>query len=93
MKISSIALATTLAGALALPAVLSTAVQAGPAEKPDFKFEKCYGVAKAGKNDCQTSNSSCAGTSKRDMQADAWIYLPAGTCAKIAGGSNEAKKS
>ena len=32
-------------------------------------MEKCYGVAKAGKNDCQTANSSCAGTSKKDAQA------------------------
>lgn len=93
MKTSSIALAAAVTGALALPLVLSTLAQAGPAEKPNFKFEKCYGVVKAGSNDCQTATSSCAGTSKRDMQADAWVYLPAGTCAKIAGGSTEAKKS
>jgi len=49
-------------------------------------------VVKAGSNDCQTATSSCAGTSKRDDQADAWIYLPAGTCGKIAGGSIEPKQ-
>ena len=48
--------------------------------------EKCYGVAKAGKNDCQTAASSCAGTSKKDAQTDAWISVPKGTCDKIAGG-------
>ena len=70
----------------------SASAQSGPAPKPDYKFEKCYGVVKAGKNDCQTATSSCAGTSKRDMQADAWVYLPAGTCAKVAGGSTEPKQ-
>ncbi|MGB0697435.1 MAG: DUF2282 domain-containing protein [Rhodospirillaceae bacterium] len=49
--------------------------------------EKCYGIAKAGKNDCQTSNTSCAGTSKVDNQGDAWIFVPTGTCEKIVGGS------
>jgi hypothetical protein len=58
-----------------------------PGAQADFKFEKCFGVAKAGKNDCQTAASSCAGTSKRDGQADAWVYLPAGSCGKIVGGS------
>lgn len=53
-------------------------------------YEKCYGVAKAGKNDCQTATSSCAGTSKTDRQADAYIAVPKGTCSKIAGGSNSA---
>ena len=52
--------------------------------------EKCYGVAKAGGNDCQTANSACAGTSTEDGQADAWVYVPAGTCDKLVGGSSEA---
>lgn len=50
-------------------------------------MEKCYGVAKAGKNDCQTATSSCAGTAKEDRQADAFIALPKGSCEKIAGSS------
>jgi uncharacterized membrane protein len=95
MKTTTLAIATALAGAIAAPALLAggAAAQSGPAPKPDFKFEKCYGVVKAGHNDCQTANSSCAGTSKRDMQADAWLYVPAGVCSKIAGGSPEPKKS
>jgi len=48
--------------------------------------ERCYGVAKAGKNDCATSTSSCVGTSKQDNQKDAWMYVPKGTCGKLAGG-------
>jgi uncharacterized membrane protein len=78
MKASTMALAAALAGALAV----TTA-----AEAADAKNEKCYGVSKAGKNDCQTASSSCAGTAKKDNQGDAWIYVPAGTCEKIAGGS------
>ena len=49
--------------------------------------EKCYGIATAGKNDCQTATSSCAGTSTSDRQVDAFIAVPKGTCGKIAGGS------
>jgi len=51
--------------------------------------EKCYGVTKAGKNDCATKTSSCAGTSTEDSQADAFIVVPAGLCAKLTGGSLE----
>jgi len=54
--------------------------------------EKCYGVAAAGKNDCQTATSSCAGTSKVDNQKDAFIVVPKGLCEKLAGGSLTAKK-
>ena len=54
------------------------------------EVEKCYGVASAGKNDCQTAPSSCAGTSKTDRQVDAFIAVPKGTCGKIAGGNHTA---
>lgn len=80
---TSLIVASALAAAVALPLL----AEAGPAEKPGFKSEKCYGVAKAGKNDCMTNSSSCAGTSKRDSQHDAWIYVPAGTCERLVGGS------
>lgn len=56
-------------------------------EKPTFEYEKCHGVVKAGRNDCFTAQNSCAGTTKIDGQRDAWIYVPAGTCEKIVGGS------
>jgi len=48
--------------------------------------EKCQGVAKAGMNDCGTSQHACAGQAKVDNDAEEWIYVPKGTCAKIAGG-------
>jgi uncharacterized membrane protein len=87
MKTSQFLLASALAAALAMP----NTAQAGPAPQPKFQAEKCYGIAKAGTNDCQTANSSCAGTSHRDNQGDAWIYLPAGSCEKVVGGSIQPK--
>ena len=85
MKKTNLLLSTAVTSLIALGAsgVATTAVQAQD-------NEKCYGVAKAGGNDCQTSNSSCAGTSTEDGQKDAWVYLPAGTCEKLTGGSLEA---
>ncbi|MGE4072473.1 MAG: DUF2282 domain-containing protein [Lysobacterales bacterium] len=75
---------TLLRAALA-SAVVMTASGAQAEEKAPV--EKCFGIAKAGRNDCQTASSSCAGTSKQDRQPDAWIYVPRGSCDKIAGGS------
>lgn len=48
--------------------------------------EKCQGIAKAGLNDCGTSQHSCAGQAKVDRDPEEWIYLPAGTCERITGG-------
>ncbi len=53
--------------------------------------EKCYGVAKAGKNDCGTSKHSCAGQAKADGAGDEWIKVPKGTCERLVGGSLAAK--
>ena len=80
-----------LIAAAVAAAVGSSLAMGGGAIAADAKMEKCYGVAKAGADDCQTATSSCAGTSKADAQGDAWIYVPAGTCGKLVGGSNEAK--
>ena len=84
-------LVTSALAALATLAVAGSIAKAGPAEKPNYTFEKCYGVAKAGLNDCQTTSHSCAGTSTADSQGDSWIYLPAGTCSKLTAGSMEPK--
>ena len=89
MKTSQLLIASAVAAALAMPYT----VGAQPAPKPKFEAEKCYGVVKAGKNDCQTANSSCAGTTKRDNQGDAWIYVPSGSCEKLVGASKQPKKA
>ena len=55
--------------------------------------EKCYGVAKAGKNDCAANGHSCAGQNKKDGDAKEWIKLPKGMCEKLVGGSLTAPKA
>jgi uncharacterized membrane protein len=73
--ITGLACATGIALALAVPA------QADP---PSPAKEKCYGIAKAGANDCAAgAGTTCAGTSTRDYQGDAWKLVDAGTCEKI----------
>ncbi|MBX4976433.1 DUF2282 domain-containing protein [Rhizobium lentis] len=62
-----------------------------PGCQAGFLVRKCFGVVKAGLNDCQTASHSCAGTATADNAKDSWIYVPAGTCTKITGGSNEPK--
>ena len=51
------------------------------------EIEKCSGIAKAGKNDCGTSRTSCAGTIKVDNDPEAWVAVPKGTCERIVGGT------
>ncbi|MGH7326519.1 MAG: BufA1 family periplasmic bufferin-type metallophore [Candidatus Rokuibacteriota bacterium] len=70
---------------------VSAPAQGGPAPMPKYEHEKCYGISKAGKNDCETKNSSCAGTSKRNAQGDAWVYVPKGTCDKIVNSAKQPK--
>ena len=82
MSVKSISKASLLAAAMTVALSTAAVQEANAAE-----MEKCYGVAKAGHNDCQTANSSCAGTSKMDDQKDAFVAVPAGTCMKIAGGA------
>lgn len=56
----------------------------GPAAAADKTMEKCYGVAKAGQNDCAAGpGTSCAGTSTRDWQGNAWKLVEKGTCTSI----------
>ena len=71
----------TVAAALALTAIAATAASAAPSAKPT---EKCYGVSLAGKNDCKAgAGTSCAGTSTRDYQGNAWKLVKAGTCTSL----------
>jgi uncharacterized membrane protein len=49
--------------------------------------EKCYGIAKAGQNDCGTARHSCAGKAAKDNAPDEWKYVPKGTCVKLGGKS------
>lgn len=73
----------------AVAAAISTAAVTVHAE--DMQREKCYGVAKAGKNDCHGGGvATCAGQSTKDGMG--FIVLPKGVCEKLAGGSLQEKK-
>lgn len=48
--------------------------------------EQCAGIVKAGQNDCATSVNACHGHATAEQSAEAWIYLPKGTCERISGG-------
>ena len=80
---------TASTAAVALSFALMGAAKAGPAPVPGFDNEKCYGIAQAGKNDCQTATHSCAGTATKAADPASWIYVPAGTCSKIVGGKSQ----
>ena len=76
---------------LAATAFALAAVTAGAALAQDKgasikgEKERCYGVAKAGQNDCEAGpGTTCAGTSKVDYQGNAWKYVAKGTCEKLA---------
>jgi uncharacterized membrane protein len=91
MKITDAALLAAATAALGM--VAATQANAGPAAKPGYDSEKCFGIAASGQNDCQTATNSCAGTVTQPMEGDAWIYVPSGVCQKISGGSLEPKQS
>ncbi|MFI4937942.1 MAG: DUF2282 domain-containing protein [Candidatus Berkiellales bacterium] len=55
--------------------------------KPAIERERCYGIARAGKNDCGSSMHSCAGQAQKDNQPNEWIMVPKGVCHKIVGGN------
>lgn len=77
---------TAVAAALLGLSSLAGLAHAAPAAQPAGS-EKCYGVAKAGHNDCAstTGTHACAGQSKSDMSPTDFKYTPAGTCAGMGG--------
>jgi uncharacterized membrane protein len=75
---NGIVVASALAAALSMSA-------ASVAQAQDT--EQCFGVAKAGKNDCKAGAHDCAGKSTVDSDPQSFVLLPVGTCEKIAGGS------
>lgn len=83
---------TLLQAALAGVFAASVAVSAQAAEDAGAAKEKCYGVAKAGKNDCKTAKHSCAGQASSDNMAEEWKLVAKGECEK-AGGKLEAPKA
>ena len=87
MNTKSAMLAAAIGGLVAFAA---PAFSADVAKKVDAT-EKCFGVAKAGKNDCAGSTHSCQTLAKKDGDGKDWIKLPKGTCERLVGGSLTAK--
>lgn len=75
----------------AIGSLLMVGLVSGNAMAADMKMEKCYGVAKAGKNDCSSkaSGHSCAGQATKNNDANDFVAVPKGTCDKITNGSTE----
>lgn len=82
-----LALALPIAPAPAADAQMEKMMKDSDAAIKAGKIEKCYGVNKAGKNDCQTATASCAGSSTKDFDKAAFIAVPMGTCEKLGSGS------
>ncbi len=82
-------IAAALAGVCAVTAVVA---EAKPHAAKKGEQEKCYGIAKAGQNDCGSADGShgCAGQAKVDNDKNEWKHVPKGTCVK-AGGKLEEK--
>ncbi len=80
---------STLASLLALALGQAQAADTKPPQ------EKCFGVAKAGDNDCATASGShsCAGQAKADNAADDWKYVAKGTCKSLGGKTAEEVKA
>lgn len=83
---------TILTGVTAA-ALLGAMATASTVQADEKTKEKCYGVVKAGKNDCGSldGSHSCAGLAKKDSDPNEWILLPAGTCERLAGGTIQSK--
>ena len=79
MNIRNLALAAAVGSLLSLGLTTASAAD----DKADK--EKCFGVAKAGKNDCAANGHSCAGQAKMDNAPAEWAYVPKGECEKMGG--------
>ncbi len=84
--------ASTLTAAVGLALVLQAPANAADDSKAmgKEKLEKCYGINAAGKNDCAAGAHSCAGQATAARDPKSFVLVPAGSCAKIAGGTTSA---
>lgn len=82
-------MSAAIAGVVAATASIASAEDAANAGK-----EKCFGIAKAGKNSCAAADGahSCAGQAKADNLPAEWVFVATGECVK-AGGKLEAPKA
>jgi uncharacterized membrane protein len=75
----------------AIGSLLVMGLVSGNAMAADQNMEKCFGIAKAGHNDCSSNKSAhaCAGQATKNNDPMDFVAVPKGTCDKIAGGSTE----
>ena len=71
----------------ALASVLALGLASGVSAQDNKDKEKCYGIAKAGQNDCAnlSGSHSCAGQTKVDASPDDWKYVAKGSCKAMKG--------
>jgi uncharacterized membrane protein len=82
-------LSTTLLGGCAAQVAASKQAAAINRGAP----EKCFGIARSGRNDCRTAAHICAGWAHQDGDPHAFVYLPTGTCDRIVGGLTDPTSS
>jgi uncharacterized membrane protein len=86
MNMKNLALAAAVGSLISMGASISAYAGDAPTK------EKCYGVAKAGQNDCAANGHSCAGQSKVDNSPDDFKVVPAGQCEAMGGKTQPPKK-
>jgi uncharacterized membrane protein len=79
--------------AAAVAGLFAVSASALAADTEPANQDKCFGIAKAGQNDCASPAAShaCAGQAKVDNSPQEWKYVAKGTCASL-GGKTEAPK-
>ena len=78
------AIVLSVATAISLASTMAFAESKSASAPSNQGKEKCYGISLAGENDCAAGpGTTCAGTSKKDYQGNAWKLVPKGTCTSI----------
>jgi uncharacterized membrane protein len=83
MSLKTLTIAAAVGGLLAAASASATHHE-GMGEAKGDKV-KCYGVAKAGKNDCATASHGCAGAAKTDNDPAEWKFAPKAECEQQGG--------
>ena len=80
-------MSTTTLAQTAFASLLAAGLAAASGNAVAADKEKCFGIAKAGQNDCGSkySKHACAGQSKIDHDKNDWKYVGKGTCEKMGG--------
>lgn len=68
--------------AVALAGAMATALSSVAFQAPAYaaEKEKCFGISKAGENDCAAGSHSCKGHSTVDYDGQSFKLVPKGTC-------------